>query len=227
MLFAGKTLQFRIPPFWLALVAASSFCGAQAQAALPDDPARPDLLAEGASDDARYARSWVASMRDNRGLPFVIVDKKDARLYVFDGNARLRGAAPVLLGLTPGDHSAQGMAQREVASLRQEERTTPSGRFVSEPGHNLSGEAIVWFDYSAKLAIHRLRPADPRERRAERLVSAQAEDKRVSLGCVIVPVAFYEAVIAPVLGNSYSVVYVLPETRPVQQMLGELQLSQR
>jgi hypothetical protein len=226
-MLAGKTLQFRIPPFWLAMVAASFLFGAHAQAALADDPARPDLLAEGASDDARYARGWVASMRDNRGLPFVIVDKKDARIYVFDGNARLRGASSVLLGLTPGDQSAQGMAQREVSSLRRDERTTPSGRFVSEPGHNLSGEAIVWFDYSAKLAIHRLRPADPRERRAERLVSAQADDKRVSLGCVIVPVAFYETVIAPVLGSSYSVVYVLPETRPVQQMLGELQLSQR
>jgi hypothetical protein len=44
---------------------------------------------------------------------------------------------------------------------------------------------------------------------------------------VVVPVRFYETVVAPVLGKSYGVVYVLPETRPVQHMLGALQLSQQ
>ncbi len=79
----------------------------------------------------------------------------------------------------------------------------------------------------AKLAIHRLRPALPQERRAERLSSATPDDKRISSGCVVVPVSFYDAVISPVLGKSYAVVYVLPETQPVQFMLRGLQLSQR
>ena len=44
------------------------------------------------------------------------------------------------------------------------------------------------------------------------------EDRRISLGCVVVPVAFYESVIAPTLGQSRGVVYVLPESRPAREM---------
>jgi len=193
--------------------------------ASPSSPLDPAL--ESASAEARYAVHWVMAQGDNQGLPFVIVDKKSARMFVFEANGRLRGASPALLGLTPGDHSIPGIEQREVASLREDERTTPAGRFVSEPGRNLQGEAIVWFDYTARLAIHRLRPAPGRERRPERLASASPDDKRISMGCVVVPVSFYKTVVAPVLGKSYGVVYVLPETLPVQHMLGALQLSQQ
>lgn len=180
-----------------------------------------------ASADARQALRWVVAAHDNEGLPFVIVDKKGGRIFVFEAGGQLRGASPALTGLAPGDHGVPGMAQRSVASLREDERTTPAGRFVSEPGHNLQGEAIVWIDYAAKLAIHRLRPAAPAERRAERLASETPDDNRISMGCVVVPVSFYESVVGPVLGRSRGVVYVLPETQPLQRMLGALQLSQR
>lgn len=43
------------------------------------------------------------------------------------------------------------------------------------------------------------------------------------MGCLVVPVLFYENVIQPVLGNSRSVVYVLPETTSLRVMLGALQ----
>jgi hypothetical protein len=180
-----------------------------------------------ASADARQALRWVVAAHDNEGLPFVIVDKKGGRIFVFEAGGQLRGASPALTGLAPGDHGVPGMAQRSVASLREDERTTPAGRFVSEPGHNLQGEAIVWIDYAAKLAIHRLRPAPAAERRAERLASETPDDNRISMGCVVVPVSFYESVVGPVLGRSRGIVYVLPETQPLQRMLGALQLSQR
>jgi hypothetical protein len=179
-----------------------------------------------ASLDARQALRWVVEAHDNQGLPFVIVDKKGGRLFVFEANGQLRGASPALTGLASGDHAVPGMEQRSVASLRDYERTTPAGRFMSEPGHNLQGEAIVWIDYAAKLAIHRLRPAPATERRAERLASETPDDNRISMGCVVVPVSFYETVVGPVLGKSRSIVYVLPETQPLQRMLGALQLSQ-
>lgn len=180
-----------------------------------------------ASLDARQALRWVVEAHDNQGLPFVIVDKKGGRIFVFEANGQLRGASPALMGLAPGDHAVPGMEQRSVASLREDERTTPAGRFVSEPGHNLQGEAIVWIDYAAKLAIHRLRPAPTAERRAERLASETPDDNRISMGCVVVPVSFYETVIGPALGKSRGIVYVLPETQPLQRMLGALELSQR
>jgi hypothetical protein len=185
------------------------------------------LVSASASVDAQQAFRWVMGAQDNQGLPFVIVDKKGGRIFVFDATGQLRGASPALMGLATGDHAAAGIGQRSVASLRTDERTTPAGRFLSEPGHNLQGEPIVWIDYAAKLAIHRLRPAPAAERRAERLASTTPDDNRISMGCVVVPVSFYETVVGPVLGKSHSVVYVLPDTQPVQAMLGALQLSQQ
>jgi hypothetical protein len=229
MLLTGKLLHAPIVQMALLVGAAlAPLLSAAAPAAVEVMDDRDFGLArEFASDDAQYALQWIVGQGDNLGLPFVIVDKKGARVFVFAANGRLRGASAALLGLTPGDHSVPGIEQRSVASLRMDERTTPAGRFVSEPGHNLQGEAIVWIDYAAKLAIHRLRPADPKERRAERLVSATPDDNRISVGCVVVPVDFYDAVVAPVLGKSYGVVYVLPETQPVQQVLRATALSLR
>ena len=187
--------------------------------------AAPDFGLELASDDARYAAAWVMSSLDHHDRPFAIVDKRDARLYVFDAAGRLSGASPVLLGLAPGDEASADIAQRRPASLAPNERSTPAGRFESQPGHNDKGEPIVWVDYAASLAIHRLRPAPAQERRAERLASETPDDNRISYGCVVVPVAFYEAVVEPALGRQRGVVYVLPEMRPVQAMFdGALQL---
>jgi hypothetical protein len=176
--------------------------------------------AERVSDDARYAAEQVLAAADHQQRPFAIVDKRDARLYVFDADGHLSGASTVLLGLAPGDTAIADIAQRRPASLAPYERSTPAGRFDSQPGHNDKGEAIVWVDYAASLAIHRLRPAPAHERRAERLASATPDDNRISFGCIVVPVAFYEAVVEPALGRQRGVVYVLPETRPVQAMFG-------
>jgi len=180
--------------------------------------AAPEFAAEPASDDARYAATQALDAGDARGRPFAIVDKREARIYVFDASGHLSGASAVLLGLAPGDADAADIAQRTPASLAPRERATPAGRFESQPGHNDKGEAIVWVDYDASLAIHRLRPAPPQERRAERLASPSADDNRISLGCIIVPVAFYDSVVGPTLGTQRGIVYVLPETRPVQAL---------
>ena len=179
------------------------------------------------SDDARFAARWVLDSRDHQGQPFAIVDKKDARIHVFDADGRTLGSAPILIGLAPGDLSVPDIAQRTPASLRAAERTTPAGRFETRPGHNDKGEAIVWFDYDASLAIHRLRPAPAAERRPERLAAADPAEHRISLGCVVVPVAFYERVIAASLGQQRGVVYVLPETRSAREMFGAFELSAR
>jgi hypothetical protein len=53
-----------------------------------------------ASADARYALRWIMNARDNQGLPFVVVDKKGGRIFVFEANGQLRGASPALTGLT-------------------------------------------------------------------------------------------------------------------------------
>ena len=184
-----------------------------------------DFAGERASLDARYAANWVLESGDHQGQPFAIVDKRDARIYVFEPQGRVLGAAPVLIGLAPGDLSVPDIAQRTPSSLLPAERTTPAGRFNTEPGHNDKGEDIVWVDYEASLAIHRLRPAPVFERRSERLSALSAAEHRISFGCVVVPVEFYERIVAASLGKRRGVVYVLPETRPVSEMFGALEFS--
>ena len=46
-------------------------------------------------------------------------------------------------------------------------------------------------------------------------VDGSPAGKRLSWGCVVVPRDFYQGVVAQVLGRTRSVVYVLPETRPL------------
>lgn len=179
-----------------------------------------DFGGEHPSADAQRVARWIVGSGDNKGLPFAIVDKKDARLFVFNADGRVVGAAPALLGLAPGDDSLPGVGDKDPALLKPFERTTPAGRFESEPGRNHTGEAIVWFDYDAALAIHRLRPGQSQASRTKRLASATPADRRASLGCVVVPVAFYDSVVGPTLGKERGVVYVLPETRPALEVFG-------
>ncbi|HZY20409.1 MAG TPA: L,D-transpeptidase [Ramlibacter sp.] len=175
------------------------------------------------STDARGMVQWVLQTHDAGGKPFLVVDKKDAKLYLFEADGRLRAATPVLLGAARGDESAPGVGDRaQSGSLPLEERTTPAGRFETRPGRNLSGEAVVWFDYDAALAIHRLRPGRSHAMRAARLEGSKPEERRLSLGCVVVPVDFYLQQIEPVLGRRAGVVYVLPETQSARELFTQL-----
>jgi hypothetical protein len=196
----------------LLLAASGLLCVTLCQAA-------PDFAGTPASEDARFAAAQVLDASDNSGLPFAIVDKREARIYVFDPTGRLVGASAVLLGAAFGDRAVADAELRIPGRPTLDERTTPAGRFASQPGKNDKGEAIVWIDYAASVAIHRLRAAPAAERRAERLASLARDDKRISLGCVVVPVEFYESVVAPNLGRGRGVVYVLPESRPARSLL--------
>ncbi len=158
---------------------------------------------------------WISDTADNQGMPFVIIDKKAARIYVFDAGGRLLGESAALLGLATGDYAVPGIGKRALSQIQPHERTTPAGRFVSVPGRNLNGEQVIWVDYNAGIAIHRVRTNNPQERRPQRLASATVEDNRISLGCVVVPLEFFENVVNASLGKVHAVIYVLPETRPV------------
>jgi hypothetical protein len=165
---------------------------------------------------------WILKERDNGGRPFAIVDKKGARLFVFDGAGRLRGATSALLGQAVGDESAPNVGEHtQQGVVPVEERTTPAGRFVTEPGVNVSGEHVIWVDYDAAFAIHRLRPGRSQRAREERLASARPEDHRVSYGCVVVPVRFYKDVVQRWLGQGPAVVYVMPESGDADALLGD------
>jgi len=181
------------------------------------------FAAVAAQGDAQRIAREAVSAGDNKGGPFAVVDKQQARVYVFRGNGTLAGSSPVLLGLARGDKSVPGIGERKMSEIRPEERTTPAGRFASEPGRNLSGEDIVWVDYDAAVSMHRVRPNVKAERRLERLATPTADDNRITFGCINVPAAFYDAYVKPSLGDRDGVVYVLPEkTMPDKSMFSFL-----
>jgi hypothetical protein len=181
-------------------------------------PRFADFGADSSSAEARYIADWIADSRDAGGASFVIIDKKSAKLYVFDGDARLRGSAPVLLGAARGDDTAPDIGTRPLAKVLPEERTTPAGRFIGERGHNARGEDVVWVDYDAAVSMHRVLTTNPAERRLERLATPGVDDNRISYGCVNVPVAFYEAHLRPVFADQRAIIYVLPDVKPLEQV---------
>lgn len=173
--------------------------------------------------DARQLHHWIMNASDHGDRPFAIVDKKAARIFVFDAAGQVRGESSVLLGQAPGDGSAPDVGEHaQQGFVPVEERTTPAGRFLAEPGVNASGEQVIWVDWGSAFAIHRLRPGASQRPREVRLASSRPEDHRVSYGCVVVPVRFYEEVVQRWLGQGSAVIYVMPEAGSLQDTFSAL-----
>jgi hypothetical protein len=177
--------------------------------------ARPtDFLGEAASSDVRQVADWTIGSDDHAGLPFVIVDKVQARVFVFNGHGALLGAAPALVGLARGDDSVPGIGDRPLAAIAPSERTTPAGRFVASLGQDLNKE-VLWVDYADAISLHPVINSNPREHRLRRLASVEPLEHRISYGCINVPAAFYARVVSPAFAGTHGIVYVLPETRSI------------
>ena len=180
--------------------------------------ARADFRGEAVSSEARQVADWVVENRDNGGAPFIIVDKKATRVFVFDGQANLQGATTALLGLARGDDSAPGIGERKLSNIPPEDRTTPAGRFVASMGLNLANQDILWVDYNTSLALHRVLGAGTAQHRLERLAANSSLDRRITFGCINVPVNFYEHVVRPQFVGRTGVVYILPETKSLHEV---------
>jgi len=198
---------------WIALAAVAGTAHATSQ----------EFSAAHPSIEASRLVDWVMHKKDAHGKPFAVVDKRNAHIYVFGADGKLAGHSPVLLGSALGDDIAPHVGEHaQTGHVPPAERTTPAGRFEATPGRNAQGEKIVWVDYDSAFAIHRVRPGFSYRTRNSRLASAQLAGRRVSWGCVVVPVRFYQQVVERVLGASRSVVYVLPETTTLQQIFQAL-----
>lgn len=184
--------------------------------------AQADFARERPSPDARRMADWIVESGDSEGMPFVIVDKVDARVFVFDTGGRLKGASPALLGLAKGDDSVPGIGSRKLSSILPGERTTPAGRYLAARGRNLQGGDIIWIDYQNAVSLHPVVTSNAKERRAQRLASASPLDNRISYGCINVPATFYAGVIGPAFQHSSGIVYVLPETRALDTVFAAL-----
>jgi len=180
---------------------------------------------ESASRDARAVAHWVVDSGDSQGRPFAIVDKKDAKVFVFDADGHLRGAAPALLGLAVGDDAVPDIGNRALSSILPAERTTPAGRFVASLDRNLQGKEILWVDYGGAVSMHPVVSSKPAERRLQRLATPTPLDNRISYGCINVPAKFFDKVVRPAFTGTSGIVYVLPETRSAKILFGSYDVA--
>src|SRR5450830_899498 len=222
----GVCLGLLVASFIFQSAAAAPFA-TEPEPAVAHRPKRVNFERERASPDARHVADWVVDSGDNRSMPFVIVDKKDAKVFVFNADGRLRGAAPALLGSALGDDSVPGIGDRKLSSIRPEERTTPAGRFVAALDRNLHGEEILWVDYDAAISLHPVITTNPKEHRAQRLATPTPLDNRISYGCINVPAKFYANVVHPAFTGTNGIVYVLPETRSPQKVFASYDVDER
>ena len=162
--------------------------------------------------------AWVVATDDNGALPFVVIDKVAARILVFDADGRLLGAAPALVGLAPGDDSAAGVGDRKLSAIKPNERTTPAGRFVAKFGAAAGDKTVLWVDYADAISLHPVITTNPKEHRLERIRSLAPEDHRISYGCINVPAAFYQDVVLKAFAGGSGVVYILPDTKPLEEV---------
>lgn len=203
------------------MIIGASTCQAEGGNTLPPNPLKlAQFDHESPSADARQIANWVVDSNDNAGLPFIVLDKKAARVYVFNPDGRLRGAAAALLGLAIGDHSVPGIGDRKLSAIRPDERTTPAGRFVASLDRNIHNKQILWVDYDAAISLHPVITSNAQERRAQRLATPTPLDNRISYGCINVPADFFQHVVSAAFAGTNGIVYVLPETRPVKLFFG-------
>jgi hypothetical protein len=168
--------------------------------------------------DARHMADWVVTRHDNGRLPFMVLDKRAARVYVFQPNGELVRDTPVLLGQSHGDDTYPGIGNVPISQVQPYQRTTAAGRFVTRPGLDEDRTDVVWLDYDAALAMHRVINKVKSEHRPWRLAQPSPKLRRISWGCINVPIPFFDQYISPVFGKRRGVVYVIPETKTFAQV---------
>ncbi|MEG3148529.1 hypothetical protein U1769_01430 [Sphingomonas sp. ZT3P38] len=212
----------------LALAASAPACAAdKARRPKPAAPA-PAPAEEPAIPSAAATRvaDWIAASGDNRGLPYIIVDKQDAALFLFDAKGKPLGRAPVLIGVAPGDEATPGIGSKNLAEIGPAEKTTPAGRFLAKYGMAAGKQRVLWVDYATSVALHPIPPgASKKERRRQRMLSPTPEDNRITFGCINVPQAFYGKRVRPLFQRKGGYVYVLPDTKPIEAVFPRLRVQ--
>ncbi|MGX0586003.1 hypothetical protein ACUXPF_002595 [Sphingomonas sanguinis] len=175
------------------------------------------------SASAQRVIDWVASSQDNRGLPWAVVDKVNATLFLFASDGKQMAAVPVLIGIMPGDDASPGVGTKTLASLGPAEKTTPAGRYLAKFGLPVAGERVLWVDYATSVALHPIpKDAGAREKRRERMLSPTPDDNRITFGCINVPQAFYTRQLRPTFRKKGGYVYILPDTKPIDDVFPRL-----
>lgn len=213
-----------MPPILITLAMALSAAAPQsASAETPRVAARATAAPSAAN---KRVAGWIAASQDNHALPYIIIDKTAGSFRIFDGRGKPLGDGPVLIGIAVGDDATPGVGTKNLAEIGPAEKTTPAGRFLAKFGIARGGERILWVDYATSVAIHPIPPgASRKERRRERMLSATGADNRITFGCINVPAAVYAKLIRPRFQKKGGYVYVLPDTRPLEQVFPRVRVA--
>jgi hypothetical protein len=211
-----------------SLIALAIASPAAAQTKKARAKSRPKVEAPAAvpilpSPEAARVAAWVAASNDNRALPYAIIDKVNAALFLFDASGEQLDAVPVLIGIASGDEATPGVGSKKLSDLGPAEKTTPAGRYLAKFGLPVAGERVLWVDYATSVALHPI-PGDAsaKERRRERMLSPTPTDNRITFGCINVPRAFYSAKLRPGFRRKGGYVYILPDTKPIDEVFPRL-----
>ncbi len=175
---------------------------------------------------ATRVADWVATSKDNHALPYLIVDKVNGTLFLFDAKGKPLDQVPVLVGIAPGDDASPGIGSKKLAEIGPAEKTTPAGRYLAKFGLALGRERILWVDYATSVALHPI-PADvgKAEQRRERMLSPEPDDNRITFGCINVPRAFYGKTLSPLFRRKGGYVYVLPDSKSLEEVFPRLRVQ--
>lgn len=210
-------------------LAGLALCG-PAVAATTKKKVTPPRAAEKAppaprSEAAGRVIAWIGSAGDNRLLPYIVIDKQQARAFLFDGKGKALADAPVLIGIASGDEATPGVGKKSLGELGPAEKTTPAGRFLAKFGWAAGRQRVLWVDYTTSVALHTIPPGHPKERRRERMLSPAADDNRITFGCINVPKAFYSGRVQPLFLKKGGYVYILPDTKSLEEVFPPMRVQ--
>jgi len=213
-----RRLRALAPLLALCALTLPSFARAEALELPYTQVSQANISMDDASIAAREIAAWIVQTGDNRGLPYIIVDKVGAHAFAFDRHGRLIALAPVLVGAATGDVAPADIGERALSDIHPQMRITPAGRFEATMGVNLAGRDILWLDYDSALSLHAVVAGNVSDRRLHRLGTTTALDNRISYGCINVPPGFYENIVHPLFRFTPGVVYILPEMRSLDDV---------
>jgi hypothetical protein len=67
--------------------------------------------------------------------------------------------------------------------------------------------------------------AGKKEQRRERMLSPTPDDNRITFGCINVPKAFYAKRLRPMFQRKGGYVYILPDTKPLEEVFPRLRVQ--
>jgi hypothetical protein len=169
---------------------------------------------------ARLTANWIMASGAHEGRSFLVADKNAGTLYAFGSDGKLIEQTAALYGESKADELTPEQWKVSVDKMRTADKVTPAGRWTvglqpdSERGWTMD------FEGGEGLAIHAVYLGNPKETRAQRLVTETAEDNFITYGCINVPKDYFERVLKPNFGDKHGLFIIPHQEANTERVLG-------